>query len=152
MIVSTILRIAPIVIAVSIMFIGCQNSNEKISEAQQDVATAKENLHDEKNKAEVERIRKENATAFEMLKNNADAKIQNNEILISKLHNRIKRNTNRENVAYHNSINTLEQQNIELRERMKSFNSENNDWQTFQREFLADMQKLETSIADWQKK
>jgi hypothetical protein len=51
--------------------------------------------------------------------------------------------------VYENRINTLEDQNKELRNRIYSYENNQSDWEVFKREFNRDMDALGNSIRDF---
>ena len=72
-------------------FSGCQSSDQKVEDAKDKVKDANQNMKQVQNDANVEEQKKANAEAWRMMRNEWEAKIKNNEIVIADLRSRMKK-------------------------------------------------------------
>jgi len=84
------------------------------------------------------------ATAKEWatFKSDAEITIRNNEIRIGELREKLQKQGTLLDPMYERRIETLEQQNRDLKKRIEDYEKTQSDWETFKREFKHDMDEL----------
>lgn len=130
------------------VLIGCQSSDQKVQDAQDKVKDANQNMKQVQNDANVEEQKKANAEAWKMVKNEWEAKIKNNEIVIADLKSHLKKSGKNYDAAYEKSINDLEQRNRDMKVRIDAYDKSQSDWESFKREFTHDMDGLGQALND----
>lgn len=142
---SALLLGLAIIIASFIQLSSCASTAEKKdttnnSEAAKDLSKAKSDLTDAK---------KEYNEKYEAFKNESNNKIAENEEIITKLKADIKKMGKNAQADMDKSLNTLEQKNQQLKEKITDYKEEGNDkWESFKTEFNHDMDNLGKSLKD----
>lgn len=135
-----ILILAALAFVATSLFSGCTSSDKKISNAEQEVQDAKDNLAQEKHDAYTEKA--EDARNWEAFKKESKAQIASNEKKILELKSKLSTSGKLSLVVYQEQIMMLENKNAELKIRMETFDADKNDWEAFKREFSKDMENL----------
>ncbi len=122
------------------LFSGCQSSEKKVDEAQEDVTEANKAL-DEANAeylADIEAYRREKADA-----------IAANDSSIVALKAKIANEKKDVKADYEKKITELEQKNKDLKVKMDDYKDEGKEnWESFKREFNHDMDELGNALKD----
>ena len=127
---------------------GCQSSSEKLENANEKVAEAREDLQDAKEDANKVAVQVANAEQWKEFRTETEIKIKNNEIRIGELRAKIKKPGTAMDAEYAKRIDTLEQKNKELKDRMDNYETNQSDWEAFKREFNHDMDELGQAMKD----
>jgi len=127
---------------------GCQSSAQKEKAAQDKVQEAKQDLKNAQNDANAEAQKLANAKEWEIFKSDAEITIRNNEIRIAELRVKLNKQGTMLDPLYEKKIETLEQQNRDLKKRIEDYEKNNSDWETFKREFKHDMDELGKALKD----
>ena len=141
------IAVASMLIAGSV-FTGCKSASQKEADAQAEVQDAKEDLNDAQNDANVEQQKVATAEEWSAFKSDAEAKIKSNEVRIAELNVKLNKPGEILDPLYKKRIQTLEQQNRDLKERLYAYEKSNSDWESFKREFNSDMNELGDALKD----
>ncbi len=136
-------------IVVAGIFTGCDSSAQKVENAQEEVQDAKQDLNAAQNKASEQAAKDARAEEWKIFKTDAEAKISGNEARITELKSKINDSGKVMGNIYENRVETLEEQNIDLRNRIYSYEANQSDWETFKREFNQDMDALGNALKDF---
>jgi len=142
-----ILAAASMLIAVSV-FTGCKSPAQKEEAAQAEVQDAQQNLDEAQTNANAESQKVATKEEWILFKSDAELKIQSNEDRIAVLTVKMNRPGEILDPLYKKKIQTLEQQNKDLKDRMIVYEKNQSDWSTFKREFNRDMDELGDAIKD----
>jgi len=143
-----------ITIAVSSMliagsvFTSCKSPAQKEDAAQAEVQDAKQDLNEAQNDANAEAMKVATAEEWAAFKSDADLKIESNNVRIAELKVKMNKPGVILDPVYKQRIETLEQQNKDLRDRMDAYDKNHSDWETFKREFNHDMDELGQALKD----
>jgi len=134
------LAVSSMLIAGSV-FTSCKSPAQKENAAQQDLNEAQNEVN-----AEAQQV----ATAEEWaaFKIEADAKIQDNEVRIAELKVKLNKPGKILDPIYKKRIETLEEQNRDMKARLDVYEKNNSDWESFKREFNHDMDELGQALKD----
>lgn len=130
------------------IFTGCQSSAEKEAAARNDVMEAKQDLKDVQNEANSEAQKVADFEEWKTFKSNAELTILNNENRIVELRVKLNKPGTTLDPLYVKRIETLEQQNRDLKKRMYDYEKNQSDWENFKREFNHDMEALGKALKD----
>ena len=130
------------------ILIACQSSDQKVEDAKDKVKDANQNMKQVQNDANIDEQKKANAEAWRMLRNEWEAKIKNNEIVIADLKVQLKKSGKNYDAAYEKSINDLERRNKDMIARIDADDKSQSDWESFKREFSHDMDGLGQALND----
>ncbi len=120
---------------------SCKSAAQKNATAENKVIDAKQDL--EQANTEVVEQRTANAEEWKAFKTESELQINKNEALIAKLKSAMNTPGTTPDYEYEKKINTLEASNQDLESRMVNYeNDQGRDWDTFKREFNADMNTL----------
>jgi hypothetical protein len=120
---------------------GCRPSTQKEDAARANVQDAKQELKEAQREATAEEW-----IAF---KTETDLKIQNNEIRIAELKEKIKKQGKSFDALYQKKVDQMELKNREMKSRMEEYeNSAHTNWESFKREFNHDLDELAKAFAD----
>jgi len=131
-----------------LVFTGCKSPSQKEADAQGEVQDAKEDLNNAQNEANAEQQKVATAEEWDAFKSEADAKIKSNEVRIAELTVKMNKPGEILDPLYKKRIQTLEQQNRDLKERLYAYEKSNSDWESFKREFNSDMNELGDALKD----
>lgn len=118
-----------------------QESQEKVEDAKDNLAAAKDSLS----------VARREATDEEWIafKNASDSTIIANDMKIAALKLKIKNTGNKIDSSYQKSIYVIEQRNKNLKLKMDAYkNDVNSDWQSFKREFKHDTDEIGQALKD----
>lgn len=141
------IAVASMLIAGSV-FTGCKSPAQKENDAQGEVQDAKEDLNNAQNDANTEAQKVATAEEWSAFKSDADLKIKSNEVRIAELTVKMNKPGEILDPIYKKRIQTLEQQNKDLKARMDAYDKNHSDWETFKREFNHDMDELGQALKD----
>lgn len=130
------------------VFTGCKSPAQKEEAAQAEVQDAQQNLDEAQTDANAESQKVATAEEWSLFKSDAELKIQSNEDRIAILTVKMNRPGEILDPLYKKKIQTLEQQNRDLKDRMIVYEKNQSDWSTFKREFNHDMDELGNAIKD----
>ncbi|MCE3280616.1 MAG: hypothetical protein K0S44_2807 [Bacteroidetes bacterium] len=119
----------------AISFSSCQTKEQKLENAQEKVVEANEDLREAQRefREESENRLRENDMSFETYRSD------------------IKNEKEEQRVMYERRIDSLEQRNKDLRVRLNQDYDNNDNWETFKREFNHDMEEIKNSLKDIRK-
>ena len=135
------------VLAIAILG-GCQSSTDKVEKAKENVEEAKEELQEVKADAHADAVKVANEEEWRVFKAETELKIKENEKRIAELRAKMKNSGKTFDAMYEKNIDTLEQRNKDLRNRMTGYESNQSDWEAFKREFNHDMDELGQALKD----
>jgi chromosome segregation ATPase len=124
------------------VFTGCNSPAQNENAAQQD-------LNEAQNEANEDAQKVATAEEWAAFKIEANAKIQDNEVRIADLTVRLNKPGKILDPIYKKRIETLEEQNRDLKARLDVYEKNNSDWETFKREFNHDMDELGKALKDF---
>lgn len=127
---------------------GCQTPAKKVDNAKANVQEAKQDLREMQKDAKVEVQKAANAEEWKTFKSESELKIRDNEIRIAELKVKMKKPGKTLDALYAQRINTLEQQNKNLKTKMEAYEKSQSDWESFKREFNHDMDELGQALKD----
>lgn len=128
---------------------GCQSSEQKEDAAEQKVEDAKEDLKDVQQDANTEAQKVATAEEWKAFRSDTEVKIQNNQKRIDDLRVQLNKPGKTLDPLYAKRIETLENENNELRMRMDNYEKSQSDWEKFKMEFNHDMDELGRSLKDF---
>lgn len=120
---------------------GCQTSDQKEQTAQDALDEAKAD-----ETAAAQKVA--SAEEWQTFKAESETKINDNEIRIAELKEKMKKSGKTMDALYAQRIDTLEQKNKDLRTRMANYEQNQSDWESFKREFNHDMDELGKAMKD----
>ena len=131
------------------LFTACQTSDQKkADEAQAKVEAAKQDLKEVQNEAAVAAQKAATAEEWKAFKDASETQIKENEMRIAELKEKMKKSGKAIDAMYAKSIETLEQRNMEMRNRIGAYEKSQSDWDTFKREFNHDMEGIGQAFKD----
>ncbi len=128
---------------------GCQSSAQKEDAAEQKVEDAKEDLKDVQQDANTEAQKVATAEEWKAFRSETEIKIQNNQKRIDDLRVQLNKPGKTLDPLYAKRIETLENENNELRMRMDNYEKSQTDWEKFKMEFNHDLDELGRSLKDF---
>ena len=127
---------------------GCQSSDNRdgddhgmMHETQQD----RQAMH---NDANSDMPKMANADEWKTFKLESELKINNNEIRIKELTEKMNKPGTILDPLYARKIENLEQKNKDLKIKLETYETNHSDWETFKREFNHDMDELGKALKD----
>ena len=132
--------------ATSILVVGCQSADKKVDKAETKVVDAQKDLKDAE--AAAVAARQKAADEWTLFKAEAQAKINNNDLTIVSLREKMKTASKKLGIAYAKSIDELEAKNKALRTKIETYDTAQSDWEAFKREFNHDMDELGNALRD----
>jgi chromosome segregation ATPase len=145
---KTKLTLAAITMLGGLLFNGCQSADEKVASAQARVETANENLATAQNNADSAAQKAASTEEWAIFRNDAEAKIKGNEIRIAALKMKMKKTSNQFDTAYANRVDTLENRNKAMQERIDAYAKKQDAWASFKLEFNTNMGELANALDD----
>lgn len=144
------------ILAAGTVFVGCQSSAEKEKEAAENVIDAKDKvidakqeLQDAQKEVKLETEKEVNAEEWRVFKEQSDARMKANDDQIKQLKMNTKTSKKVIDVMYTKRIDSLEQRNVYLNERVKAYDKGQTGWEKFKAEFNSDMDELGKSLKDF---
>lgn len=127
---------------------SCQSTNERDGDSQH--MTIKAHQDDKEVKKELNADMPKFATADEWktFRLESELKINNNEIRVKELTEKMNKPGTTLDPLYAKKIKNLEQKNIDLKVKLKTYETSQSDWETFKREFNHDMNELGKAFKD----
>jgi len=141
------LTVASMFVAGSV-FTSCKSPAQKEETAQTEVQDAQKNLDEAKTDANAESQKVASTEEWLLFKSDADAKIKSNEDRIAVLTAKMNKPGVILDPLYKKRIQTLEQQNKDLKNRLIAYENDQTDWSKFKREFNHDMDELGSAFKD----
>jgi len=141
------LAAASLLIAGSV-FTSCKSPAQKEDAAQAEVQDAQQNLDEAKVNEDAESQKVATAEEWTQFKSDAELKIKSNEDRIAVLTVKMNKPGEILDPLYKKKIQTLEQQNRDLKARLYVYEKDQTDWSTFKREFNHDMDELGQALRD----
>jgi outer membrane murein-binding lipoprotein Lpp len=129
-----------------IILAGCDNSADNQKEAKEKLQKDQKELSEEKAKADAELKALREKDEWVVLQKEAELQVKTNELAIIELKVKMKKPGKIMDKTYAKRIDELEASNVELRNRIKDYKSEQSDWESFKREWNHDMEKLSQDI------
>ncbi len=129
-------------------FVSCKNNAEKEADATEKVQDATEDLKDVKNDVNKDAITKANDAEWQTYKMEANKTIAENETRIMELQTAMKKPGKTFDTNYKKSIEALSDKNTALKTKIKDYENNQTDWDTFKREFDSDMSGLGQAFKD----
>lgn len=146
---KSILTLAIATFMIGSIVTSCKPNTEKEQAAQDSVDSAKVAVTDAEDDLD-EAKRAATAEEWQEFKDATNAKIEENNAKITELKLKIKKTGKDIDNAYQRNIDTIEQKNKNLKEKMDLYkNDVNSDWKSFKREFNHDMDELGQSLKDF---
>ena len=130
------------------VFTSCKSPAQKEDAAEAKVEDAQQDLNAAQDKADAATLKVATAEEWTAFKNESEIKIRDNEIRIAELKAKMKKPGKVFDSMYEKRIDTLEQQNRDLRIRMDTYEKSQSDWETFKAEFNHDMDELGKALKD----
>ncbi len=131
-----------------LLSIGCQTSSQKVDDAKENVAEAKEELKEVVKDANAEMAKTANEEEWRLFKNETELKIKDTENQIADLKVKMKSSGKTMDAVYTKQIENLEQKIASLKERVNGYEKTQSDWASFKREFNHDMDELGQALKD----
>jgi chromosome segregation ATPase len=135
------LFLASAMILTGAIFNSCQSPTQKQEAAQDNLKDAKQELNAADQKVAT-------AEEWSQFKSESELKIAANETRIAELKVRMNKPGEIFDKMYENKINSLEQQNKDLKARLEAYEKSQSNWETFKREFNHDMDELGAALKD----
>ena len=129
-------------------FTSCKSPAQKEDAAQTEVQDAQQNLDEAKTNADAESQKVATKEEWVAFKSDAELKIKSNEDRIAELTVKMNRPGEILDPLYKKKIQTLEQQNRDLKARLYVYEKDQTDWSTFKREFNHDMDEIGNAFKD----
>jgi len=130
------------------IFIGCQSPDQKVASAQAKVDDANQNLAVAQNNADSAAQKAASAEEWAIFKNEAGAKIKDNQIRIAALKMKIRKSADGVDTVYSSTIDTLEQHNKNMQARIDAYAKSQVAWASFKLQFDTDMGDLVNALKD----
>lgn len=128
---NTIIVAAITSIAV-VTFSSCQTKEQKLENAQENVVEANEDLRE----------------AQREFREDSENKLRENDMSFETYRANIKNENEAQRVMYERKIDSLEQRNKDLRVKLNQDYDNNDNWESFKREFNHDMEEIKNSLKD----
>ena len=127
---------------------SCRSPEQKEDAAKQNVNEANQDLQETQQENNLEAKQAASAEEWKEFKTETELKINKNDERIAELKAKMNKPGKTFDKLYANRIETLEQKNKEMREKLFAYEKEQSDWASFKREFNHDMDELGTAIND----
>jgi hypothetical protein len=130
-------------------FTSCETAAQKEEAAEANVQDAGQELKEAQQVALTAARKVATAEEWNAFKVETEAKIDKNEVRIGELRVKLNKPGKTFDKAIANRIDTLEQQNKDLRIRLADYKQNQSDWDSFKREFNHDMDELGKALTDF---
>lgn len=145
---KTIYTLAALTLMTATVILGYNSSPKREEKAKDDVADARENTEDAKEKLMMAK-KEANAEEWKKIKKEANTRIIDNEIRIGKLKDKIIKSGTSIDTSYSKKIEELEQKNKDIKIKVDSYkNDTSDDWELFKREYNHDIEQLNREIKE----
>jgi hypothetical protein len=131
-----------------ILFTACKSNTEKEADATEKVIDANENLDAVNEDINDDEANKANDMEWQTYKEEVNTSIAANEVRIAELKAALKKPGNTFDANYSNSIQSLENKNTSLKMKIKNYEDNQTDWDSFKREVDSDMTELGKAFQD----
>lgn len=131
-----------------LLSIGCQTPAQKVDDAQENVAEAKQDLKEVVRDANAEIVQKANDEEWRLFKNETDLKFKDTENQIDEWKAKMKSSGRKMDAAYTRNMENLDQKIAGLKDRITGYERTQSDWVSFKREFNHDMDELGNALKD----
>nr|WP_315171968.1 hypothetical protein [uncultured Flavobacterium sp.] len=131
-----------------IVFTACKSNTEKEADATEKVVDANENLDAVNEDIDKDETIKANDMEWQTYKEEVNITIAANEVRISELKAALKKPGNTFDANYSKSIQSLEDKNTSLKMKIKNYENNQTDWDSFKREVDSDMTELGNAFKD----
>lgn len=128
------------------LLISCKSNTEKEAEAIEDVQEANQKLDEVAQDVALDEQLAANDGEWTIFKNETETKIKANEVIINNLKEEMNKPGSKLDAVYAKNIEELEKKNSNLRSRIDDYDKTRSDWESFKREFNADMDDLGKSL------
>lgn len=125
------------------------DAKENVAEAQNKVVDAKENLTEAQKTANMEAQKVANAEAWKTYKAESQATIKTNEARISELRVQMKKMGKSLDATVKENVDMLEKKNTAMKNRIADYDKSQSDWEAFKREYSRDMNELGQALRDF---
>ncbi len=132
----------------SLAFFGCQSTEQKQKTAEATVQETQKDLIEARNDVNEEAKKSATNEEWSAYRNQMLVKIQANEKQIAVLKAKMDKSGKLLDAAYAKKIESLEDKNNELKQRMDEYEKSQSDWESFKREFNHDINELENALKD----
>jgi DNA repair ATPase RecN len=139
-------------LALAVLFIpgiiitGCKSPTKNAEDAKENVQDAQKNLKDAKQEANTAVVKAANEQEWKSFKIDAEAQIKQNELRIAELKIKLKKPGKGLDEADKQRIDALEKRNDGFKSRMKDYEKDQGDWESFKREYNRDMDELKNAF------
>jgi outer membrane murein-binding lipoprotein Lpp len=130
------------------IFTGCMSQAQKEEAARAKVENARNDLNEAKVEAKVVAQKTATAEEWRIFKSESDIKIKDNDVRIAELKVQLNKPGTLLDPLYVKRIETLEEQNNGMRNRIIIYEKNQSNWETFKREFNQDMDALGKALKD----
>jgi len=121
---------------------SCKSNSDKEEDAEVTVAEANQNLDQVKEKNKLDAANKATDEEWQTFKTETEASISANEMRIAELKKALYKAGTSFDSNYEKSITALEEKNKELNARIRNYENNKTDWESFKREFKSDLNGL----------
>ena len=122
---------------------------KKNAEAVENVNDANANLKDVQDSAIVDASKKATDVEWQTYKTEMLASISANEVRIEELRKALNKPGNKFDANYSKNIDSLQNRNLDLKNRIENYENNQTDWESFKREFNSDMDGLGKEFDDF---
>lgn len=129
------------------IFSGCNSPSNRTEEAKEDVNDAQQELN-EAREDEIQQQMSATPEEWAVYKTETELKIKENEVRIAELELKMTKPGVTPDSLRRNRINALVEKNNDLKAKLRDYESNRSDWESFKREFNHDMDELGKAIKD----
>ena len=130
------------------VFTSCKSNTEKEADATEKVIDANENLDAVNEDINDDEAKKANDMEWQTYKEEVNTSVAANEVRIAELKAALKKPGNTFDSNYSKSIQSLEDRNASLKLKIKNYENNQTDWDSFKREVDSDMTELGKAFKD----
>lgn len=130
------------------VFTSCKSNTEKEEDAVENVQDAKENLENVTEDINNDAITKANDAEWQTYKAEANKTIVANEVRIVELKKAMNKSGTTFDATYKKNIESLEERNTSLKNKISDYENNQTDWSSFKREFDSDVTELGDALKD----
>ena len=130
------------------VFTSCKSNTEKEEDAVENVQDAKENLENVTEDINNDVITKANDAEWQTYKAEANKTIVANEVRIVELKKAMNKSGTTFDATYKKNIESLEERNTSLKNKISDYENNQTDWSSFKREFDSDVTELGDALKD----
>lgn len=138
------------VLVIETILTSCQTPEQKVNDAKENVKDANQDLKNmQKAESEAEAQKAANAESWRVFKNESEAKIRNNELVIDEMNTKMHSSGKKIQAVFEKKIAELKQKNNAMKVRVNNFENNQSDWESFKREYNHDMDELGRALKDF---